>query len=267
MECLSFCLGAQIDLQKLEQQIAAAPQFQSERFWGGTKLVNSEQPHHVCFIFANGTLITWQVKRFQCQEYIHFLAPTIHQRLDSPIYDEFSYKMATETSIKPHHYYDIDVLTIDDDSDNVKLSLSYGLSQSVKLQYFEQRLETLIDRYTPLTIELKSKGRLQIPRQKIRKIIGEIIEGKCQINLTSNFLYQPKFFWQHPTLEHYYHLIARYLDIAERTTNMNHRLDTLTEIFEMFNGYLENRHSHHLEIIIIVLIMLEIVFGILNLHF
>jgi len=34
-----------------------------------------------------------------------------------------------------------------------------------------------------------------------------------------------------------------------------------------FNGYLENRHAHNLEVIIIALIAIEIIFGVLNFHF
>lgn len=267
MECLSFCLGERFDLANIDNLLADNSQYLIEKYWGGLKLTKHNQPEHRCFVFNNGTLITWNVKRYQSEEYIALIEPALEQPIGKPILDEFTYMVDEQTTMKPHEYYDIDVITIDDDTDNAKLSMSYALSQSVKLQYYEQRLEDLIAKYTPLTQELQSHGRLRIPRKRIRKIIGEIVAAKCEINLTSNFLYQPKFFWQHPSLEDYYHLCARYLDIAARTKNINHRLDTLTEIFEMFNGYLENRHSHNLEVIIIVLIMLEIIFGILNLHF
>ena len=107
---------------------------------------------------------------------------------------------------------------------------------------------------------------MPITRNKIRQIIGEILGAKSEMNLISNFLYHPKYFWQHPTLEAHYTMLERYLHIQRRVNAINHRLDTLNEIFEMFNGYLENQHSHNLEIIIIVLIALEIVFPMLNFH-
>ena len=62
-------------------------------------------------------------------------------------------------------------------------------------------------------------------------------------------------------------MMERYLHIQRRVNAINHRLDTLNEIFEMFNGYLETRHSHHLEIIIILLIVIEVVFDVLNFVF
>lgn len=48
--------------------------------------------------------------------------------------------------------------------------------------------------------------------------------------------------------------------------SLNPQLDTLNEVFDMLNTYLENRHSHFLEIIIIVLILTEIIFNVLHLQ-
>jgi hypothetical protein len=91
--------------------------------------------------------------------------------------------------------------------------------------------------------------------------------AKSEMNLINNFLYHPKFFWRHPSLEEFYTLLERYLHIPRRINAINHRLNTLNEIFDMFNSYLENRHSTSLELIIIALIAIEIIFGVLNFHF
>ena len=94
-----------------------------------------------------------------------------------------------------------------------------------------------------------------------------ILQAKSELNLISNFLYHPKYFWQHPTLEVHFIMLERYLHIQRRVNAINHRLDTINEIFDMFNGYLENRHAKSLEIIIIILISIEIVFDVLNYYF
>ena len=153
------------------------------------------------------------------------------------------------------------------DSDELKLSLSYGFSQSVKLQYFETIIDALIEKYNPMIQTLSHKGEMPISRKQIQQVIGEILGAKSEMNLISNFLYHPKYFWQHPTLEEHFIMLERYLHIQRRVNAINHRLDTLNEIFEMFNGYLENRHGHNLEIVIIILITLEIIIAVLNFHF
>ena len=232
--------------------------------------LNPNNMHGVLiFVFKNGTVVSWGLKRHAIKPYLDTIASLANKPIPFWVHDELSYRLGEKTTIEPHDYFDVDCLNLNPDMDNdeLKLSLSYGFSQSVKLQYFETILEVLIDKYNPLIQSLSSKGQMQVSRKRIRQVIGEIISAKSEMNLISNFLYHPKFFWQHPTLEEYYIMLERYLHIQRRVNAINHRLDTLNEIFDMFNGYLENQHAHSLEVIIIALIAIEIVFGVINFHF
>ncbi|WP_133128555.1 RMD1 family protein [Legionella nagasakiensis] len=267
MECLSFCIANSIDLSRLDSHYKTNLTSYTSIKSRDTLKLRHNDTNNTVFVFKNGTVVSWAVKRHQINAYLD----TIRLFADKPItfwvHDEFSYQLSDKTAIEPHDYFDVDCLRIDADSDELKLSLSYGFSQSVKLQYFETILEALIEKYTPLIHSLSSQGEMGISRKQIRQVIGEILGAKSEMNLISNFLYHPKYFWQHPTLEEYYTMLERYLHIQRRVNAINHRLDTLNEIFDMFNGYLENRHAHSLEVTIIILIAIEIVFGVLNFHF
>ena len=267
MECLSFCIANHIDLAKIDQHFKqAAGGYTSVKTRDVIKIspVNHEQQK--IFIFKNGTVVSWGLKRHQIHRYLKDIKPLIDKPIAISIHDEFHYAPAEKTSIEPHDFFDVDCLTIEDDSDELKLGLSYGFSQSVKLQYFETIIEGLIEKYNPMLQTLSQTGEMPISRNQMQRVIGEILGAKSEMNLISNFLYHPKFFWQHPTLEEDFIMLERYLHIQRRINAINHRLDTLNEIFEMFNGYLENRHSHHLEIIIIVLIAIEIIIGLMKFH-
>ncbi|MDP3706389.1 MAG: RMD1 family protein [Legionellaceae bacterium] len=270
MECLSYCIANKIDLTRLDSHYKTeCVDFISIRSRDVLKLAPLDSNDILVFVFKNGTVVSWGVKRHQINAYLN----TIKLYADKPIAfrvrDEFIFSPGDKTSIEPHDYFEVDCLTIDSDldSEELRLSLSYGFSQSAKLQYFETILESLIDKYTPIIHSLSNKGEIAVSRNEIRKIVGEILGAKSEMNLISNFLYHPKYFWQHPTLEEYYIMLERYLHIQRRVSAINHRLDTLNEIFDMLNSYLENRHSHSLELIIIVLITLEILFAVLNFHF
>lgn len=270
MECLSYCIANSIDLSRVDQYYKAANiGYVSVRSREVLKLRPSNAQGVLIFVFKNGTVVSWGIKRHEVQKYLDTIVTFANKSVSFWVHDELSYRLGEKTTIEPHDYFDVDCLSIDPDMDNddLKLSLSYGFSQSVKLQYFETTLEVLIDKYNPLIQSLSSKGRMLVSRKQIRQVIGEIIGAQSEMNLISNFLYHPKYFWQHPTLEEYYIMLERYLHIQRRVNAINHRLDTLNEIFDMFNGYLENRHAHNLEVIIIVLIAIEIVFGVLNFHF
>lgn len=268
MECLSYCIANTIALTRLDNHFKKTlTGYSSVRSRDVLKLSHQDGSNSLIFIFKNGTVVSWGVKRYRIEEYLNSIKQFADKVINFPVHDEFSYQVGPKTSIEPHDFFDVDCVMLEADSDELKLSFSYGFSQSVKLQYFETILEALIEKYNPMIQSLAYKGVMPITRNQIRQVIGEILGAKSEMNLISNFLYHPKYFWQHPTLEEYYTMLERYLHIQRRVNAINHRLDTLSEIFDMFNGYLENRHSHNLEIIIIVLITIEIIVAALNFHF
>lgn len=268
MECLSFCVAKTIDLSKIDNYFKNSPVlFSSVKTRDVLKLSPHENTDHTVFIFKNGTVVSWGIKRYQIHEYLNIIKKLIAKPVGIEVHDEFHYQLSDKTSIEPHDFFDVDILTISDESDEIKLSLSYGFSQSVKLQYFETIIDALIEKYNPMIQSLSHKGEMPISRKQIQQVIGEILGAKSEMNLISNFLYHPKYFWQHPTLEEHFIMLERYLHIQRRVNAINHRLDTLNEIFDMFNGYLQNRHSHNLEIIIIILITIEVIIGALKFHF
>jgi uncharacterized Rmd1/YagE family protein len=267
MECLSFCIAKTIDLSRLDNHFKNSPIVNSSvKSRDVLKLIPSNNPSHTIFIFKNGTVVSWGIKRYEINNYLNIFKMLINKPVTILVHDEFHFQLNNKTAIEPHDYFDVDCLTIEDDSDELKLSLSYGFSQSVKLQYFETIIDALIEKYNPMIQSLSHKGEMPIKRKQIQQVIGEILGAKSELNLISNFLYHPKYFWQHPTLEEHFIMLERYLHIQRRVNAINHRLDTLNEIFDMFNGYLESRHSHNLEIVIIVLIALEILIAVLNFH-
>lgn len=268
MECLSFCFAKSVDLTRLDNFFKnTSSEYVSVKTRDVIKLSPRKHPHHLVFIFKNGTIVSWDVKRYEINDYLNILKPLIDKPVAILVHDEFHYQISDKTAIEPHDFFDVDCLTMENDSEELKLSLSYGFSQSVKLQYFETIIDALIEKYNPMIQTLSHKGEMPISRKQIQQVIGEILGAKSEMNLISNFLYHPKYFWQHPTLEEHFIMLERYLHIQRRVNAINHRLDTLNEIFEMFNGYLENRHGHNLEIVIIILIIVEIIVAVLNFHF
>ena len=268
MECLSYCIANSIDLTRLDNHYKTTlVGYVSVKSRDILKLSPCDSNSTLVFVFKNGTVVSWGVKRYQMNAYLDTIRLFADKPVPFRVRDEFSYQLSDKTAIEPHDFFDVDCLRIEMDSDELKLSLSYGFSQSVKLQYFETVLEALIEKYTPLIHSLSNKSGITVTRNQIRHVIGEILSAKSEMNLISNFLYHPKYFWQHPTLEEHFIMLERYLHIQRRVNAINHRLDTLNEIFDMFNGYLENRHSHSLEIIIIVLITFEIAFNVFGFHF
>ncbi len=266
MQCFTYCLASQINVNHLEQYLVTLKIYKTEKQWNGLEIQLPGNQRWL-YVFTNGTLVTWGLKRYEVKEFYDLLKNYCLKPVEAPIVDGYSYRLGHKTAIKPHPWFHVEMLTLEDDDSELKLSLSYGFSQSIKLKYYETRMEKLVEHYSPLIEELYTKGKMSIPRKRMREILGEILAAKSEINLVGNFLYQPKFFWQHPNLETYYTMLERYLDIPERAETLNHQLNTLSEVFDMFNSHLESRHASFLEIIIIVLIGFEILFSALQLYY
>ena len=268
MECLSYCIANKIDLTRLDNHYKTTlVGYVSVKSRDTLKLSPCNAKNTLVFVFKNGTVVSWGLKRYEMGPYLETIKLFADKLISFPVHDEFIYLLSDKTAIGPHDYFEVDRLTIDNEGEDLKLSLSYGFSQSVKLQYFETVLEALIEKYTPLINTLSNKGEITATRKEIRHVIGDILGATSEMNLLSNFLYHPKYFWQHPTLEEHFIMLERYLHIQRRANAINHRLDTLNEIFDMFNGYLENNHAHRLEVIIIILIAIEIMSNLFRFHF
>ncbi|OGO91930.1 MAG: hypothetical protein A3F10_02340 [Coxiella sp. RIFCSPHIGHO2_12_FULL_42_15] len=265
MECHCYCVAHQINLSQLERLLRSESQFRVNRHWQVLEVHIPDQSGFY-YVFSNGTLVSWNLKRYQMTQYIAYVISCASGVLKRHLYDDYFYEIGDKTMIRPHSYFNLDCLVLEADDSDLKLSLSYGFSQSMKLKFFEDRVDKLIETNAVYINELSSAGKITLSRAGMRQIVGEILAVKGDLNVTSNFSYQPKFFWQHPNLESYFSLLERYLDISQRKGALNQQLDVLNEIFDMFTSYLEEKHAHKLEIIIIVLIAIEIVFNVLNLH-
>lgn len=267
MYCMSFCLGQKTDLLSLEKNIRQKDCYDTKKYKDVLSLYLPNNKY--IFIFDNGTLVTWGLKRYQCIKWLKAVAGFTCNALPiaEVVQDEFSYLIGDKTGIMPHQTFNIDCITLKESTESIKLSFSYGLSQSIKLNFFEQRLESFIAKARPMMEIIEKKSFRKISKRSLHKAIGLQLIEKSELNLTSNFHYQPAFFWQHPTLESHYHLVEGYMDVEKRGDTLNKRLDVLNEIHDVVLSYNETLHSSRLEIIIVILLMIEIIFGVLNFHF
>ena len=147
MECLSYCIANKIDLSRLDTHFKTALSgYASIKSRDYLKLTPNDETKIIVFVFKNGTVVSWGVKRHQMKAYLDKIRLFVDRPISFKVHDEFSYKIGDKTAIEPHDFFDVDCLIMDEDSDELKLSLSYGFSQSVKLQYFEKILEALIEK-------------------------------------------------------------------------------------------------------------------------
>jgi uncharacterized Rmd1/YagE family protein len=264
LRCISFCTAGSYDL------LAMSHFFRKKGFF--TRLLrdvlhvtNIKRPGDI-FFFNHGCFVCWGfTKRFEdkvlCM--VKEFSIQVSARIET---DHFYYHYGQETTIDSHEKMRLDIITLASEDSQVKLAISYGLAQSIKLEAFEEAIQIVIRTNSKLPEEIASRGEISLSRRAIFKRIGDIFIARSSININIEYLDAPEFFWRNPGLEPYYVMTKKYLDIPSRVMALNQKLDVLQELLHILNSQVQHRHSSLLESIIILLIVVEILISLFQLH-
>ncbi len=256
MRCVSYCTANAYDLTGLANYFKRK-NYIVKQSRDVLHIVNTKRPADI-FFFSHGSFVGWGLKKpleLKLLEQIREFA--IHP-LPLAQMDHFCFRMGEDVSIDAHDRFKIDVITLDSDNPQIKLAISYGLAQSIKLETFEEAIQDAIRKNSSLPEEIAKRGMITLSRTSLFQRIGEIFIARSSINLSSEYLDTPEFFWRNPNLEPFYIMTKKFLDIPSRVGALNQKLDVLQELLDILNSQVQHRHSSLLEMIIIILIAIEI---------
>ncbi|KAI9682914.1 MAG: hypothetical protein M1829_006350 [Trizodia sp. TS-e1964] len=142
----------------------------------------------------------------------------------------------------------------------IKLTISHAIAQSTKLSFFEERMaRTMLEaQYVPRSLALT--GSLGMKREDVVKILGWLFVSRVDVNLSSNMLDVPTFFWDsEPTLHPLYFAVREYLEIKPRIQVLNERCRVFLDLAEILSDSIADKKMSRLTWIIIILIVLSII--------
>lgn len=265
LRCTSFCTADSYDIAALSLYFKRKGYF-TRLSRDVLHVSNLKKPGDMYF-FSHGCFVCWGFKKSFEEKMVEGVKE-FSDGLIIPIEtDHFSYQYGEETRVDTHERFRLDLFTLESDDPQIKLAISYALAQSVKLEAFEEAIQEAIKKNSHLPEEIASHGLISLSRRSIFKRIGEIFIARSSINLSSENLDVPEFFWRNPNLEPFYIAAKKFLDIPSRVMSLNQKLDVLQELLDILNSQVQHRHSSLLESIIIILITLEIVISLFQFHF
>jgi uncharacterized Rmd1/YagE family protein len=263
MRCVSYCTASAYDLAALSASYKRKG-YISKLYRDVLHISSMDTPVDL-FFFNHGSIVCWGLKKKQEQQWLERLKKFSSDPLQIIETDHFCFRFGEDTTIDTHERFKVDVITLDSDNPQIKLAISYALGQSVKLEAFEEAIKLNIKKNAPLPQEIAARGSIKLSRNSISKRMGEIFIARSSINLNSEYLDMPEFFWRNPNLEPFYEMSKKFLDIPNRVVALNQKLDVLQELLMILNTQVEHRHSSLLEMIIIILIVVEITVTLLHL--
>ncbi|KAK3746256.1 hypothetical protein QZH41_016515 [Actinostola sp. cb2023] len=139
-----------------------------------------------------------------------------------------------------------------------KFAFSNAIALSVKLGIWESELEKYIDSLAWVPDVLSKGVKLKMSRKEILEKTGELISLRYKINLYSDLLMTPDFYWDREELGKLYESMCSYMEVRRRTKVINEKLNHCSELAELLRSHLSERHSFTLEWGIIALIAIEV---------
>jgi uncharacterized Rmd1/YagE family protein len=264
LRCVSFCTAGSYDL------LAISMFFKKKGYFTRISrdvlhVTHLKRPGDI-FFFNHGCFVSWGFKKHFEDKLLENVKLYSFQPLANIETDNLFYKYGEETTIDTHERLRLDIITLGSDDVQVKLAISYGLAQSIKLEAFEESIKEVIKKNNKLPQEIATRGTISLSRRAIFKRTGEIFIARSSINLNMEYLDVPEFFWRSPNLEPFYIMIKKFLDIPSRVMALNQKLDVLQELLDILNSQVQHRYSSFLESIIILLISIEIFISLFQLH-
>ncbi|SSD59522.1 related to Sporulation protein RMD8 [Saccharomycodes ludwigii] len=158
-----------------------------------------------------------------------------------------------------------DVITLRSGDHIIKLTLSHAIAQSCKLSKFETRLLPILHTVTKLPRRLALYGRLGMTRQKLLKKFGKLFKLRVDVNLSSNILDTPEFFWSfEPSLDPLYSAMRDYLEIAERVQVLNDKCKVFLEFVDICVDSIAEKNMTRITWWFIVIIFVSVLVSILE---
>lgn len=262
MRCVAFCTANNYDIVGLSNFFKRKG-YVTKLSRDVLHIASTKKPADI-FFFNHGSFVSWGLSKQQEQKMVEYASQYTNTPLLQKEVDHFCFRMGEEISIDTHERFKLDVITLDSDNPQVKLAISYGLAQSIKLEAFEDAIQNTVQKNSSLPEEMATRGVISLSRRALFKRIGEIFISRSSINLNSEYLDTPEFFWRNPNLEPFYIMTKKFLDLPSRVMALNQKLDVLQELLDILSSQVQHRYSSLLEMIIIILILIEILISLIH---
>lgn len=232
--------------------------------------VSAEERH--IYFFREGSVVFWNTPELECISVLDFLMKyqmgSYHRNLvlAEREFMTYSYVTANKNSALDNNRFCVSSGTTRSKGKiNLdKFTLSNAMSLSVKLGIWEASLNHYIDSVEYVVEDLKNGKSLRISRKEVTQKTGELFALRHSINLSSDLLDIPDFYWENEELETLYLQLCSHFSISRRTRVMNEKLNHCMELVELLTSHLSDRHHVRLEWMIIILIMIEVAIEIVH---
>lgn len=272
MHCTAFATADEYHLGALSQDLASQgyvevtslPRDAANILVMGVENSAKEGDPGTIFFFREGAAVFWNVKDKTMKHVMQVLEKHEVQPYETALVhwenEELNY-IKTEGQSKLHRgeirlNSELDV----DDAILEKFAFSNALCLSVKLAIWEASLDQFVESIQSIPEALKTGRKVKLSHEEVMQKMGELFALRHRINLSSDFLITPDFYWDRENLEELYDKTCRFLSITRRVKVMNEKLQHCMELTDLMRNHLTEKRALRLEWMIVILITIEVMF-------
>ncbi|HJZ94589.1 MAG TPA: RMD1 family protein [Gemmataceae bacterium] len=142
--------------------------------------------------------------------------------------------------------------------------VSEMLGQSVALKHSELSVSRALKNTTPIVHALEARGALIPSAQTIVRTVGFTLSVREAILARLSLFDDPAETWRSERLARLHGLLYDHFDIKKRLSAVQEKVTFLSDLNTMLMNLLQNRTSHRLEWIVILLIVIEVAFSFIH---
>ncbi|XP_060609550.2 required for meiotic nuclear division protein 1 homolog [Anolis sagrei] len=272
MQCTAFATADEYHLGNLGLDLASRgyveittlPRDAANVLVIGTENSMKEYDPGVIFFFREGSVVFWNVEEKTMKNIMQILEKYEIQPYEIALVhwenEEINYRRGEGQS--KLHRGEI-LINSELDADDVtleKFAFSNALCLSVKLAIWEASVDNFVESIQSIPEILKLRRKVKLSHADVMQKIGELFALRHRINLSSDLLITPDFYWDREHLEQLYDKTCQFLSINRRVKVVNEKLQHCTELTDLMRNHLSEKHALRLEWMIVILITIEVMF-------
>lgn len=223
------------------------------------ELVFQFAENRLLWVFRFGALVFMGFTKEEMQSSLEIFKNALGPGLPHPATESYQVVLGETGNRVEFEYVELKKLGID-----LLRLIAVSVAQSAGLEYFELKIDKLLDETSRLMEKLSRVGSVPLQTRPLLRFIGSVAANRQNIVNNLSILDPPEETWKSKELEKLHREVQANFDIDIRFRTLDRKMSLIQDNLEILSGLVTSRRTTILESMIVILIVLEIVLAILH---
>jgi uncharacterized Rmd1/YagE family protein len=254
----AYSFAARFNLREVEGWLPEGAKLRSTK----TQLVASWADDRVAYAFDFGTLVLINLEPERRDAIVARFAGKLPQEPHPPLRETVLVELREGSGIE----VTFDRVVVPALTSATLEVVATVIAQSAALDYYDEDIQGILDRIGRIATQVAKEGQPRGRTRDLVRFIGAAIASQVEIISALALLDKPDLTWENELADRLHDRLRYNLEISERYRAVEAKLLTTREALAVFLELIQTRRNQMLELAVVVLILVEILIGIAQLH-